>query len=1632
MAETSSPSSSRTPRLDAMRDHPASKSHSATTSGPAVVAEAAIASFVAHRPRTASRVEALSSVHDAPIPAGESSTAAVLRQKLAQLSLQQSQEHCEEGSHSPYQPSISIIHTGKQREDNTTSPPASPSNHHLASSASTSKSHKNGVIPTAEVRQQKSLYRLSRGRSDHVSPSRLWDRRGASATVLSGNSGSGSGGEDSEITLRPGRRESRSQHQSSHRQSPTRHRWIPLVGSGNSPPAGTTAATTPSPSLSRKSSFKRHNSPLARWVDNKPSSVAFDALQGFADPGDDRNATRHGVGQDDDIRGHITSSDEEGADASKYARRRRVSLERDRRRGMRILLASGGGNGSDSSATVAKHERQRRASASSGFRRGRRTSSERSRGLSSIDVDLRLTPTSEAGSTFPSTSTSATPTTIGDDHSERSSLLSRSSSSDAFDSVPNLVASTATVGRRTRMPSAGENAEASIFGLADDEHDHDTSAATAPSGLTIHVEGEEDDDGAVATADLEESLRVQDAMPTSGALSSRALAAALTQRSPRCSDSTVKSAKIRSMPASRRPSHPETSMPGASASSVPHRASAILGFAPAAPTASGPRFGTLPRARPPTSQVPNRHAWLSLSPKSHGPADVAPVLDLLSGTSIGSVEDLILVDQVEWASDREETAQKKAGDSAILARRAAAIDSRRSSMISVRQGEREQVECTGPPTVAAIEAGSLLGVAGSQSSADQMAGGAPAVDPALPPPSPTGSGAGIFSKQEVAQLPVNGRQGFAAVYQDRISNLQSQLRLWSRDREQRTLSPDGHSESSETDSRSRDHIAAQGDEAQSHSAGLLASSWKQIARLPNLFFHHGSSQEEAVSSKHAHSETLQRSTSTDSTSEASGIVPRITRSSSHDADVSSLTDTHGGLPSPSSSPDSSGFNLRSASDSEGLSDARHTQMSDGAAASSHRQRSHGRNPSLGSRGVVSPQDGDVDPGAYVTGLGHRIDPDVELASVVHMHASRAQRGRSVDHARRSSSTHGEVSNRLHRPLAPSRVGSSAERVTASDGESVPSKAGFKELLSKSDVDKVDAKSADLVSPPPIVLPTQVVNAMDGRDAVGNDTALVSPPRSSDRRTRARARFTLHGDRDDGRDEDDEDSATTVGKAKDTLPHQRDATASATPAVAPRDAGNAEGPDADGFTTVRRHQNRGRPGVSRPAAEAPVPTNFSAYADMSSSASSDDDQVVDRPVLPNRRSRSRPRGTSRDDARTGLVAPAMSRSMSDSRSQSGQEEEREDGDGRNGSTRGRRGRDRGRGSRNASPTASATRHRQCAIGLFSASNKTSRRQGGDAIVDPIAAATRSSLGVRSVRSSPNLSYAKVAAAPRSDGRANGVQAAPHRSEANSEESSDDDRSRRGRERGVVKVTSSSFKESECPPNSLPRSASAGDFRSLSFSLSSPQAAASQSQAQARKQRLLASQQGQVPEAPGSKAGLVLNGASSDATPGSSDSCSVSETPGSFGPNASASGAPGSLISMPNRPTLLSNSAHLLMLSLELEMMRAQKISAPLRIRWARQRTTSVASTVLPAATATPTAEATPTSTDPDVCVTSGSDASAVTSPPSTISATSTPSLCGSRDSATGGPVSPSLPSTMHWYGRGYRPRTSSQLRNVVNG
>ncbi len=89
----------------------------------------------------------------------------------------------------------------------------------VAVSASLSASDKPSA--TAASAALPSLYKASRGRSANVSPSRRWDRRGASASVLSGASASGSGGEGDDaseeepVIPQPHRRTARPLHRSS-------------------------------------------------------------------------------------------------------------------------------------------------------------------------------------------------------------------------------------------------------------------------------------------------------------------------------------------------------------------------------------------------------------------------------------------------------------------------------------------------------------------------------------------------------------------------------------------------------------------------------------------------------------------------------------------------------------------------------------------------------------------------------------------------------------------------------------------------------------------------------------------------------------------------------------------------------------------------------------------------------------------------------------------------------------------------------------------------------------------------------------------------------------------------------------------------------------------------------------------------------------------------------------------------------------------------------------------------------------------------------------------------------------------------------------------------------------------------
>ncbi|PWN53447.1 hypothetical protein IE53DRAFT_359991 [Violaceomyces palustris] len=132
-----------------------------------------------------------------------------------------------------------------------------------------------------------SLYKVSRGRSANVSPSRRWDRRCASASVLSGASASGSGSEE-------------------------------VVGSRR---------TMMNPE--RRSSISRRERTARR--SKKRSSVSEDAL--FPSDEDD---------EDDAFTESSSSEREAEMDESSKKSRRWSSVERDRRRGMRILLAPGG------------------------------------------------------------------------------------------------------------------------------------------------------------------------------------------------------------------------------------------------------------------------------------------------------------------------------------------------------------------------------------------------------------------------------------------------------------------------------------------------------------------------------------------------------------------------------------------------------------------------------------------------------------------------------------------------------------------------------------------------------------------------------------------------------------------------------------------------------------------------------------------------------------------------------------------------------------------------------------------------------------------------------------------------------------------------------------------------------------------------------------------------------------------------------------------------------------------------------------------------------------------------------------------------------------------------------------------
>ncbi|CAO1632210.1 unnamed protein product [Jaminaea pallidilutea] len=1069
---------------------------------------------------------------------------------------------------------------------------------------------------------------------------------------------------------------------------------------------------------------------------------------------------------------NLTSSDEEGADASRFARSRRASLERDRRRGVQMLLAAGKLDIKLPSPTVAHLD-----------------------GLDHFG---------DEASPSASTSASATPTTLGDDCEcdcpEHSGMLGHGPPTDYFD---RLKPSVATATAATTAAAA--------------QGDLRLSHPSPP--LVDHVQ-----DSPAAVFDLADDEEEPPAAPLSAATLSAALERRVSRsRAQSASDAALrKPENVRSVPSSRRPSHPESSCLGpAISSSVPNRSSTILGFAPISPRR---------RAK---AQNQHHHRMLSLA-QLGSELDTNNAFDLLASSSLDSVEDLIKVEEVEWAADPEAKLDQIGSNTG-----SGSNVETRASVVSVRSSERgdnlPSIKASSGPTVAAVEASSLL-EAEEQEEQQPPCSSTPEALPTSASPSKTAPGDQLSVRSESSNASSVG-------YQERLSQLQSQLqaRLWASERVPQSLSQ--HRQQSASSSSLSSSLSSNAE--QQNQSGLLASSWRQIARLPNLLFPRGRAEEADPSATSA--ATTSSDLPTTRVVPPSPTLPRSSATSIHDISETSTVD---------------------AADESSTENA-HAQLN-----------VRGRHPFVGARGVIDPFEGDRDPGAYITGLGHRIDPDVELSSVVHLHSFRS-RSRSVDARSKAaqSSRRSGASERHHRI-------DSDDRHAASDSE--PSLEAGKSVSSSVASGIVDKTLPHL----DLSVSAGVERASDGSggssgSGSGSATKLdaAHKSRTPSEQSKTRPLFTFGAD-DEEAEQDDAD-AENASHAK---------AGNQAPLTSPEDPRSSPSPRKqppvvceDGFTMVTHKHDS--PRCSRPAAEAPVPQDFSAFGNQPFSEDSSSD--VDR-------SRA-------EDSGSDTVAGHQGRrrgTRDDEGSSSSGGDER---------ARGRRGRGRGRSGhapREESPPAAATRSRQCAVGLFS--GKTRRREASNEM-EP---SGNSSSSMRLIRSSPNLSYAHVAATPQVSRRSS-RDASNNNSSATST-TSNRAMGERGRG-GSVKVTSSSFSESEHPPNSLPRSTSASNLELL-----------------ARKPAMMSA----AALAAGSTMPALPAGRASSQPPGSSSSSSSSSSNGAIGGNSGTASnevngsTPSSASSA--RPNLLSNSAHLLMLSLELEMMRAQKISAPLKVRWARQR------------------------------------------------------------------------------------------------
>lgn len=672
-------------------------------------------------------------------------------------------------------------------------------------------------------------------------------------------------------------------------------------------------------------------------------------------------------------------------------------------------------------------------------------------------------------------------------------------------------------------------------------------------------------------------------------------------------------------------------------------------------------------------------------------------------------------------------------------------------------------------------------------------------------------------------------------YQARLASLQSQLRIWSR-----TQDPPAQPRSRQTSAGSEDHTDAEAEakEVDSNNASLLSASWRNLTRLPNLILLPGLAARQARESLVSASKT--RSDGLDS---------------SNDGGDSSLA-----------SDNEFAQIYRLASSAQGMLDEKTLQAQRQIALKTGRPPSPSPSPSppsslLGSRqssndsistterisalqsmtrasrsgrGVASPLEADRDPSAYVSGLGQPIDPDTELSSVVQLQTFRS-RSRS-------------------RPADPSQKKRAADEPRSASPCHSNEPGGYEERHAQLPPVKL-GQAIELES-----TSQQMTGATFAAKASGQLTVQIPPPSIEVRATRLRrGRQDVFGE---GR------APTDIASAP-TSPTYRQRTSSSSTTTSGDDTDSALSPsshdrsnggaiadaDADGFRVVRRRHRRRSSGPRslRPKVEALVPHGYSAFAIKEGNEHAE--------------------GSDSDGETTPSPTPAR---------------------------RGRGG--RGRAS---SPRRST---RQCAVGLFgggmsevasstfpesSLSSSRSRRSGRSE-----ASHLSMSSPIRSVQSSPDLTYAAAAAAGSAcEGGADG----PNQID----EDPSPPRGSRGR-RGAVKVVASSVGQRAPPPQTLLLSGMEGLRRGPSYP---PRA-------------------GERLEDGG---GFGSDFGEDEATSAASG-LSAQGGRGRMG----SSGTCGGVSPQPLRFRLLSNSSHLLMLSLELAMIKKQKISAPLKPRWGKHR------------------------------------------------------------------------------------------------